>query len=182
MRFRPYHLHGLFLVEPERRADERGYFVRTFCEQEFAAHGLPTRYPQCNSSFNAARGTLRGLHWQDEPYPEGKLVRCVRGVVFDVATDLRAGSPTYGRWVSAELSADNGHALYIPPGFAHGFQALEDGAELFYQMTESYRDGLARGVRWDDPDLAIKWPLPKPIVSARDAALPLFDSVAAGSA
>ena len=182
MRFRPYRLDGLWLVEPERRADERGYFARTFCDQEFAAHGLPTRFPQCNASFNASRGTLRGLHWQDEPYPEGKLVRCVRGAAFDVAADLRPGSPTHGRWASAELSADNGHALYIPPGFAHGFQAIEDGTELFYQMTESYRDGLARGVRWDDPDLAIEWPLPDPVLSARDAALPLFGAIADGSA
>ena len=182
MRFRPYRLYGLWLVEPERRADERGYFARTFCDEEFAAHGLPTRFPQCNASFNAGRGTLRGLHWQDEPYPEGKLVRCVRGAAFDVAADLRPGSPTRGQWASAELSADNGHALYIPPGFAHGFQALEDGTELFYQMTERYRDGLARGVRWDDPDLAIEWPLPDPVLSARDAALPLFGAIADGRA
>ena len=174
MRFHPYHLDGLWLIEPERRADERGYFVRTYCEDEFAAHGLPTRFPQCNASFNASRGTLRGLHWQDEPYPEGKLVRCVRGTVFDVAVDLRPGSATRGQWASAELSAENGRALYIPPGFAHGFQTIEDGSELFYQMTESYRDGLARGLRWNDPSLGIDWPLPNPVVSARDAALPLF--------
>ena len=155
--------------------DDRGYFARSFCEEEFAAHGLPARFPQSNASFNARRGTLRGLHWQEKPHPEGKLVRCVRGAVLDVAVDIRAGSSTRGRWAAAELSAENGDALYIPPGFAHGFQALEDGTELLYMMTERYRDGLARGLRWDDPTLAIAWPIGEPFVSARDGALPLFD-------
>ena len=176
MRFQPLALDGLLLIQPERRLDERGYFVRTFCEDEFAAHGLPTRFPQCNASFNTHRGTLRGLHWQDDPFPEGKLVRCVRGSVFDVAVDIRPGSPTRGGWVSATLTAENGDALFIPPGFAHGFQALEDGTELFYQMTERFRDGMARGLRWDDPVLDIRWPLPDPVVSARDAVLPLFQA------
>ncbi len=176
MRFTPLALDGLWLVQPDRRADERGYFVRTFCEEEFAAHGLPTRFPQHNASFNARRGTLRGLHWQDEPYPEGKLIRCVRGAVFDVAVDIRPGSATRGRWVGVELSGANGDALYIPPGFAHGFQALEDGTELSYLMTERYRDGMARGVRWDDRALAIGWPVQDPVLSARDATLPNFDT------
>ncbi|MGI4953352.1 MAG: dTDP-4-dehydrorhamnose 3,5-epimerase [Janthinobacterium lividum] len=174
MRFRPVGPEGVWLVQPERRADERGYFARTFCADAFAAHGLPVRFPQCNVSFNAVRGTLRGLHWQDDPLPEAKLVRCVRGAVLDVAVDIRPGSATRGRWVGATLSAENGDALYIPAGFAHGYQTLEDATELFYQMTQAYHADLARGLRWDDPDLAIGWPLPDPVLSARDRALPLL--------
>lgn len=175
MLFRPMAIEGVWLIQPERQVDDRGYFARTYCDREFAAHGLPTQFPQCNVSRNARRGTLRGLHWQDDPNQEGKLVRCVRGAVMDVAVDLRRGSPTRGQWISSELTADNGEALFIPPGFAHGFQALRDGTELFYMMTESYRDGLARGLRWNDPTLAISWPLADPLVSDRDAALPLFE-------
>ena len=175
MLFRPLAIEGVWLIQPERQVDDRGYFARTYCDREFAAHGLPTRFPQCNVSRNARRGTLRGLHWQDDPNQEGKLVRCVRGAVMDVAVDLRRGSPTRGQWISSELTADNGEALFIPPGFAHGFQTMRDGTELFYMMTESYRDGLARGLRWNDPTLAISWPLADPLVSDRDAALPLFE-------
>jgi dTDP-4-dehydrorhamnose 3,5-epimerase len=174
MRFTPLALPDVVLVQVEPREDPRGHFARTFCAAEFAAHGLPAGFPQCNVSFNARRGTLRGLHWQDDPAPEGKLVRCTRGAAFDVAVDIRRGSATRGRWVAATLSADNADALYIPPGFAHGFQALADGTEIFYQMTESYRGDLARGVRWDDPAIGIAWPLPDPILSERDAQLPLL--------
>jgi len=154
------------------RCTPRGHFARTYCAEEFAKHGLPNAFLQCNVSFNAHRGTLRGLHWQADPYQEGKLVRCARGAIFDVAVDLRPGSPTYGKWASAELTAANAHALYIPPGFAHGFQSLEDASEVFYQMTTAYRDGYARGMRWNDPALAITWPIADPILSDRDAALP----------
>jgi dTDP-4-dehydrorhamnose 3,5-epimerase len=164
----------VWLVRPERRTDPRGFFARTFCAAEFAAHGLPTTFPQCNISFNAERRTLRGLHWQDDPHPEGKLVRCTRGAIFDVAVDIRPASPTHGRWVGATLSADDADALYIPPGFAHGFQTLQDASEVFYQMSESYVPNMARGLRWNDPTLAIAWPLADPILSERDAALPLF--------
>ena len=174
MRFQAFEPHGLWLVRPDRRLDERGAFARTFCKDEFAAHGLPTRFPQSNASTNTRRGTIRGLHWQDEPHPEGKLVRCVRGAVLDVAVDIRKDSSTRGRWASVELSAENGDALYIPPGFAHGFQALVDDTELLYMMTECYKDGLARGLRWNDPALAIPWPIADPLVSPRDSALPLF--------
>lgn len=174
MRFVPQAIDGLWLLEAERKADARGYFARTFCADEFAAHGLPAAFVQCNVSFNQERGTLRGLHWQDKPFPEGKLVRCVRGAMWDVAVDLRPGSATRGRWVGVELSAGNGAALWIPPGFAHGFQVLTDETEVFYQMTETYRPELARGLRWNDPALAIAWPLPNPVVSERDAALPLL--------
>lgn len=174
MRFTRLEIPDVWLVQLERRADARGHFARIFCADEFAAHGLPGAFPQCNMSFNTHRGTLRGLHWQDDPYQEGKLVRCTRGAIFDVAVDLRAGSATRGRWVAATLSAEDADALYIPPGFAHGFQALQDGTEVYYQMTECYRDGMARGLRWNDPALAIAWPLPDPILSERDAALPLM--------
>jgi dTDP-4-dehydrorhamnose 3,5-epimerase len=131
---------------------------------------------QCSVSFNHKRGTLRGMHHQGEPRPEEKLVRCTRGAVFDVLADLRKASPTYGRWCSYELSADNRHALYVPAGVAHGFQTLTDGAEVFYQMSVAYHAPSQRGVRFDDPTLAIRWPLPDPIVSERDRALPLLEN------
>jgi dTDP-4-dehydrorhamnose 3,5-epimerase len=167
-------LSGAFVVELERLADERGFFARSFCREEFARHGLEPAVAQCNVSFNRRRGTLRGLHYQAEPHAEAKLVRCTRGAVWDVAVDLRPGSPTLYRWHAVELSADNRRALYVPAGFAHGFQALADDSEVLYQMSESYRAELARGVRWNDPRLAIEWPVAQPIVSARDAALPLL--------
>lgn len=174
MRFTPLAIPDVWLVQLERRMDARGYFARTFCTSEFLAHGLPGTFSQCNLSFNIHRSTLRGLHWQDDPYQEGKLVRCTSGAIFDVAVDIRLGSTTHGHWVAATLSADDADALYIPPGFAHGFQALQDGTEVSYQMTEAYKDGFARGLRWNDPTLAIVWPLPDPILSDRDAALPLL--------
>jgi dTDP-4-dehydrorhamnose 3,5-epimerase len=174
MRLTRLEIPDVWLVQPERRTDPRGFFARTFCAAEFAAHGLPTAFPQCNISFNTERRTLRGLHWQDDPHPEGKLVRCTRGAIFDVAVDIRPASPTYGRWVGATLSAVDADALYIPPGFAHGFQTLLDETEVFYQMSESYVPNMARGLRWNDPTLAIAWPLADPILSERDAALPLF--------
>lgn len=174
MRFAPTGLDGLFVVEPQRLEDDRGSFARVFCSEEFAAAGLPIAFPQCNISVNRRRGTLRGLHWQDEPHPEGKLVRCTRGAIWDVAVDLRPHSPTFCRWFGLDLTAANGRTLYIPPGFAHGFQALEDDAEVFYQMTESYRSDLSRGAPWNDPAFSIAWPLPDPILSLRDAAHPAF--------
>jgi len=174
MRFTPLAIPGVWLVQAEPRPDPRGHFARTFCAAEFGAHGLPATFQQCNLSFNARSGTLRGLHWQDDPAPEGKLVRCTRGAAFDVAVDIRPGSATRGTWVARTLTADGADALYIPPGFAHGFQTLEDGTEIFYQMTTSYRGDLARGMRWDDPAVGIAWPLPDPILSERDAQLPLL--------
>ena len=161
-------LDGIWVIDPERQADLRGYFARTFCVAEFATHGLPSAFVQCNVSQNERRRTLRGLHWQDEPHPEGKLVRCARGVVYDVVADLRPGSPTRYQWRGYELSAANGRSLFIPGGFAHGFQTLTDDVEVFYQMTETYQPELARGARWNDVALAITWPLPDPILSERD--------------
>ena len=161
-------LEGLWQVDLERRADERGFFARSYCGAEFAAHGLPAGFLQCNVSFNARRGTLRGMHWQAEPHPEGKLVRCTRGAVFDVAVDVRAESATLHRWVGVELTAENGRALYIPGGFAHGFLTLEDATEVFYQMSETYHPECARGARWDDPAFGISWPGPPLVISGRD--------------
>jgi dTDP-4-dehydrorhamnose 3,5-epimerase len=172
MKFLALPLEGAFLVEIEARVDERGLFARTYCEDEFKAHGLPSSFVQCNTSFNASRGILRGLHYQTEPRPEAKLVRCTRGAIFDVIVDLRPDSPTYGRWYGAELTADNRKALFIPVGFAHGFQTLEDNSEVFYQMSEFYDGNLARGVRWNDPSFGISWPIVPPMISKRDARYP----------
>jgi dTDP-4-dehydrorhamnose 3,5-epimerase len=168
MIFTPTALDGVWQIDLERHADPRGHLARSFCVDEFAAHGLPAAFVQCNVSYNAHRGTLRGLHWQADPYPEGKLVRCTRGAIFDVAVDLRPGSPTLHRWVATELTAENSRSLYIPPGFAHGFQTLTDATDVFYQMTEAYHPDLARGARWDDPAFAINWPLADPLLSERD--------------
>jgi len=172
MRFCELEIAGCFLIEPEPVADERGFFARSWCMQAFAEHGLNPGLAQCNISFNRRRGTLRGLHYQADPFAEAKLIRCTQGAIFDVVVDLRPGSPSFGRWTGTELSAENRRMLYAPEGFAHGFQALWDGTEVFYQMSQAYRAELARGVRYDDPDLAISWPIPAPIVSARDRALP----------
>jgi dTDP-4-dehydrorhamnose 3,5-epimerase len=172
MIFTPATLDDVWQIDLERRPDPRGYFARSFCAREFAAHGLPSAFVQCNVSFNTHRGTLRGMHWQAEPYPDGKLVRCTSGAIFDVAVDLRPGSPTLHRWVGVELTALNGRALYIPAGFAHGFQALADDTEVFYQMTEAYHGDLSRGARWNDPAFAIAWPLPPSAISERDQAWP----------
>jgi dTDP-4-dehydrorhamnose 3,5-epimerase len=170
MKFSPTALAGLVVIDVEAIGDDRGYFGRTFCADEFAANDLPTAFPQCNVSFNRKRGALRGMHWQADPSPEGKLVRCVRGAILDVAIDLRPDSGTYKRWLGLELTQENMRALYIPPGFAHGFQTLEDETEVFYQMTAPFRPELARGVRWDDPAFGVIWPIADPILSARDAA------------
>jgi dTDP-4-dehydrorhamnose 3,5-epimerase len=174
MKFIPTSLQGLWLIELEPRQDERGFLARTFCEEEFAAHGLNTRWPQCNLTLTKQRGMLRGLHYQVEPKPETKLIRCAAGAIWDVVADLRSGSPTFGRCEAFELNPRNFRQLYVPAGFAHGFQCLEDDCQVFYQMSEPYVPELARGVRWDDPTLQISWPLPDPIVSERDRKLPLL--------
>jgi dTDP-4-dehydrorhamnose 3,5-epimerase len=174
MRFVQTPLNGAWVVDLDLLGDERGWFARTFDAEEFAARGCNPAVVQCNASFNARAGTLRGMHYQAEPYGESKLVRCVRGAVFDVAVDLRAGSPTHARWHGVELSAENRLAFYIPPGLAHGFQTLSDDAEVLYQMGHPYVPDAARGVRWDDPAFAIRWPdVDGPrIVSERDSAYP----------
>jgi len=174
MIFHPLDLEGAVLVDAEPREDGRGLFARTFCCEEFAALGLCNRFVQCNTSYNARRGTLRGLHFQAAPHEEIKLVRCTQGTILDVIVDLRPASPSFRRWAAVELSAGNRRALYVPAGFAHGFQTLTDAAEVFYQMSEGYVPGLARGVRWDDPAFAISWPVEPPILSERDAAFADF--------
>lgn len=174
MKFAPTPLAGAFVVEIERLEDDRGFFGRSFCQEEFRAHGLSPVVAQCNVSWNRRRGTLRGLHFQASPHAEAKLVRCTRGVIWDVIVDLREGSPTRLRWHALELNAENRLALYVPEGFAHGFQTLADDSEVLYQMSEAHHPNLARGVRWDDPALAIKWPLSVPILSERDRSYPLL--------
>lgn len=166
--FRTTALAGVLIIEPERREDRRGFFARTWCQEEFAAHGLNPHLVQCSISSNVLRGTLRGMHFQAPPHAEAKLIRCTRGAIWDVALDLRPGSPTFQRHVGAELTAENRLALYVPEGVAHGFQTLEDNTEVFYQMTAAYTPEAARGVRFDDPAFGIPWPIPDPILIDRD--------------
>jgi dTDP-4-dehydrorhamnose 3,5-epimerase len=168
MRFVPTELEGAFVVEQERIADERGYFARTWCAEELAARGLESRLAQCSVSFNHRRWTLRGLHYQAPPFAEVKLVRCSRGALFDVVVDLRPDSPTFRRWAGVELTADNGRALYIPRGFAHGFLSLAEGTEVSYQISAPYKPEAGRGVRFDDPFIGIRWPGPVEVIAPRD--------------
>jgi dTDP-4-dehydrorhamnose 3,5-epimerase len=172
MNVRPTPLAGAHLVELERLQDDRGFFARTFCAEEFASRGLDARVAQCSTSFNHHAGTLRGLHYQAAPHGEAKLVRCTRGAIYDVAVDLRPESPSYRGWFATELTAENGRGLFIPEGCAHGFQTLSDDTEVLYQMSTPFVPGAARGFRWDDPAFAIVWPEPPPggrTISARDA-------------
>ena len=174
MRFTPLALGGAVLVQLEPHRDERGLFARSFCAREFADAGLPTQWPQMNISGNRRAGTLRGMHFQRAPHEEPKLVRCTRGAVVDVIIDLRPDSPTFRQHVAARLDAEAGDALYVPPGFAHGFQTLMDDTDVFYMMGAEFVAGAADGVRWDDPAFAIAWPLPVSAISPRDAAYPDF--------
>jgi dTDP-4-dehydrorhamnose 3,5-epimerase len=169
-------LPGAYLVDIEPARDERGFFARSFCQEEFAARGLAPPANQCSVSFNARKATLRGLHFQAEPHAEDKLVRCTAGAVYDVIVDLRPDSPTHHRWFGAELTAGNHRSLYIPAGFAHGFISLVDGAEVLYMMSVPYAAGFARGLRWNDPALGIAWPLEPEVISPRDAGYPLLDA------
>jgi dTDP-4-dehydrorhamnose 3,5-epimerase len=165
-------LAGVWRIAIEPRRDERGYFARAFCRREFEAHGLPGSFVQSNLSFSSRRGTLRGMHLQLHPHGEAKLVYCTRGKVFDAVVDLRPGSPTFARWTALELSATNGEMLFSPPGCAHGYLTLDDDCEVFYQVTAEYHPQSEAGVRWDDPTIAIRWPLPPVCISARDRGLP----------
>ena len=175
MKFVETPLAGTFLIELDQLRDERGWFARTFDAQEFARAGLDPAVAQCNTSFNARRGTIRGIHYQAHPGWEAKLVRCTRGAIFDVAVDLRPDSETYCRWFGAELSADTGRMLYVPVGLAHGFQTLTDDSDVHYQMSHEHVPAQARGVRFDDPAFGIEWPLADPIVSDRDRSFPDFE-------
>ena len=167
-------LQGAFVVELDLLSDERGHFARTFDAEQFEAAGLDSRVIQCNTSFNARAGTLRGLHYQAEPHGEGKLVRCTRGAVWDVAVDLRPSSATYCSWFGLELRAEGTASFYIPAGLAHGFITLEDASEVHYQMTYHYVPEAGRGVRWDDPAFGIEWPAAPSTLSERDATYPDF--------
>ena len=173
MRFAETRIRGVWLIELEPIADERGFFARTFCAREMEQHGLSPVVAQCSVSLSRKRGTVRGMHWQARPHAEAKLVRCVRGSLFDVALDVRPGSPTFGEWVSAELAAENRRALYVPECVAHGFQTLEDDTEVLYQISEFYHPESARGARWDDPAFGIRWPIEGAVVSDRDRSWPL---------
>lgn|SRR5208282_1465006 len=176
MIFRPTEIAGAYLVEMEKIDDERGFFARTFCTQEFGRAGLNARITQCSVSFNEKRGTLRGMHYQAAPHQETKVVRCTRGAIFDVLIDLRRKSVTCGDWISVELTADNRRMVYVPEGVAHGFQTLMDGTEVFYQMSEFFTPGSAIGVRWDDPAFGIAWPLQPTGLSQKDLSYPLYSS------
>ena len=177
MIFKETKLQGAYIIEPELLEDERGFFARTWSREEFAARGLDANLVQCNSSFNKQRGTLRGMHYQTAPHEEVKLARCTAGAIYDVIVDLREDSPTRSQWIAMELSAANRLMVYIPKGFAHGFQTLADETEVFYQVSEYYHPESARGVRWDDPAFGIDWPLEISVISERDRSHPLIGSV-----
>jgi dTDP-4-dehydrorhamnose 3,5-epimerase len=172
MLFTPTQLDGVVIIDMELIEDERGWFARSFCQHEFEEHNLNPCIAQCNVSFNAKAGTLRGMHYQESPHGEAKLIRCTRGSIYDVLLDVRADSPTFKQWVSVELSQDNHRMVYAAEGLAHGFQTLEDNTEVFYEMSEFYHPESGRGIRWDDPAFRITWPLPNPILSERDRSYP----------
>lgn len=174
MIFHQTKLAGVYEIELERKHDQRGFFARSWCQDEFAAHGLDPALVQCNVSFNAHRGTLRGMHFQAAPHAENKLIRCTKGSIYDVVVDLRPGSPTFRQWIGAVLSADNRDMLYVPEGCGHGFLTLSNDSEVFYQMSAFYNAEAARGFRWNDPAFGIAWPGEVKVVSERDQTYPDF--------
>jgi dTDP-4-dehydrorhamnose 3,5-epimerase len=174
MKFLRTKLEGLWLIELELREDERGFLARIYCEREFAARGFNTRWPQGNLTLTKKRGMIRGMHYQAHPKPEFKLIRCEAGAIFDVLVDVRRDSPTFGKWEAFELTAQKRRSLFVPDGFAHGFQCLTDNCEVSYQMSEFYYADLARGLRWNDPQVGINWPVANPMLSERDRNLPLL--------
>jgi len=175
MIFTAANLNGAFIIELQKREDERGFFARSWCRREFEEHGLNTQLAQCSISFNAKKGTLRGMHYQVRPFEEAKIIRCTMGSIYDVIIDLRPGSSTFKQSFGIELSADNRKMLYVPEGCAHGFLTLEDNSEIFYQMTEFYSPEHARGFRWDDPLFNISWPSQPHVISERDRTYPDYD-------
>ncbi len=174
MKFTATKIQGLYIIEGEPRADERGYLMRTFCQDELAKNGLEFNIVQANQTLTKAKNTVRGMHWQLAPKTEDKIVQCLRGTIYDVALDVRPDSPTYGQWVAIELSGDNKKMFLIPKGLAHGFQTLTDNCEVQYFMSEFYSPEHASGVRWDDPFFNIKWPLANPSLSEKDKVWPLI--------
>ena len=175
MLFNPTPLKDAFTIELEKRGDERGFFARFFCVDEFRRHGLETRFVQVNNSLSTKRGTLRGMHYQLAPSAEVKVVRCLRGAVWDAIIDIRPGSTTFGRWFGAELSAENRRMMYVPRGFAHGILTLTDDAELLYLVSDFYAPKEERGIRWNDPRFALNWPIEPTEVSPKDASWPDFE-------
>lgn len=175
MRFEPLKLEGAYRLELEPLRDERGFFARTWSADEFSERGLAAHFSQCNLSYNKRKGTLRGLHFQKPPHAEAKLITCIAGAIFDVIVDLRSGSPTFKQWTAVELNRNNRLWLYVPEGFAHGYETLEDDSEVFYQVTAPYAPKAASGVRWNDPALAICWPATsEKILSEKDRSWPDF--------
>ena len=174
MTFKETKLQGAFIIEPEMLIDERGAFARTFCRKDFESHGLNGSISQCSISLNTRKYTLRGMHYQKKPCAEAKLVRCSRGVIYDVIVDLRYDSPTFKQWTSVEISAENRKMVYVPVDFAHGFQTLTDGTEVIYQMSEFYSPNHADGFRWNDPSFKIKWPSDNFVISSKDQTYPDF--------
>jgi dTDP-4-dehydrorhamnose 3,5-epimerase len=173
MQFNETKIPGVFLIELEKREDQRGYFARAWCSKDFNAHGLPN-FVQTNMSLSRKRGTIRGLHYQVPPHGEAKYLRCIRGAIFDVCIDLRKDSPTYKKWLGVELSADNRKAVFIPAGLAHAYQALTDDAEVIYSASCAYTPGAERGIRFNDPAFNIEWPIREAIVSEKDMSWPDF--------
>ena len=169
MIFEETKLKGAFIIKLERLEDERGFFARAWCQKEFDDRGINSRIVQANLSYNKQKGTLRGMHYQLSPYEEAKLVRCFRGAIYDVIVDLRSDSPTYKDWIGVELNAKNRQVLFVPEGFAHGFQTLEDHTEVFYQVSEFYTPGAESGARYNDSAFDIEWPLPVSVISEKDA-------------
>lgn len=177
MKFTETSLPGAYVITPERMEDARGFFARTYCAEEFGAHGLATQWPQCNVSYNIARHTLRGMHLQAAPHEEDKLVRCTRGAIFDVIIDLRPDSPAYLQHTGVALREDSREMLYVPKGFAHGFLTLDDHTEVFYQMSAAYEPGAGRGYRYDDPAFGIAWPAAPSVISPRDLGYADFEGI-----
>ena len=174
MFFTETELTGAYIIDLDRREDNRGFFARTWAQEEFEAHGLNSRVVQANLSYNHTRGTIRGMHYQRAPYAETKLVRCVQGAIYDVIIDLRPESATYKRWIGVELTAQNRRALFIPEGFAHGFQTLADNSDVTYQVSEFYTPGAEGGIRYNDPAFEIQWPLEVTVISEKDKQWPDF--------
>lgn len=174
MEFLKTKLPGVFEIHIEARSDERGFFARTWCQQEFESQGLNSRLVQCSLSFNSQKGTLRGIHYQVAPQQETKLVRCTKGAIYDVVLDLRSESPTFKNWVSVGLTAEKRNSVYVPAGCAHGFLTLQDECEVAYQMSEFWNGDCARGVRWNDPTFQIQWPVKVEVISERDRTYPDF--------
>jgi dTDP-4-dehydrorhamnose 3,5-epimerase len=169
-------LAGAYLIDLEKRSDERGFFARAFCEREFSSHGLVKHFVQINNSLSAQQGTLRGMHYQLAPKAETKVVRCIRGALYDIILDLRDGSPTFGQSFGADLTAENRRMMYVPKGFAHGLFTLADDTEAFYLVDEFYAPDYERGIRWDDPKFAIRWPTQPNVISDKDRNFPDFNA------